>query len=215
MKIVIVSSVRLFREGLAASLASSEPDAEVLTEPSVTSLYDRSSGKQADVVLVDVTQGVDLEEVGMVAAKFPALVMLALGLPEKRDEVVRHGRAGFRGYVVRDASLRDLQSTMADAVTGRLQCSAEITGGLIRALFNRRMAVEKPKDDPVLTDRESEVLHLIGRGLSNKEIARDLELSVATVKCHVHNVFAKLGVAQRAYAMRRVRAAPWIATKSR
>ena len=213
MKIVIVSSIRLLRESLAASLASSEPDAEVLTEPSVTSLYDRPSGEQADVVLVDVTQGVDLEEVGMVAAKFPALVMLALGLPEKRDEVVRHGRAGFRAYVGRDASLRELQACMADAVTGRLHSSPEISGGLIRALFNRRVATEKLRD-PVLTDRESEVLHLIGRGLSNKEIARDLELSVATVKCHVHNVLTKLGVGQRAHAMRHVRAAPWLATKS-
>ena len=60
------------------------------------------------------------------------------------------------------------------------------------------------------TRRGSEVLELIGRGLSNKEIGRQLCLSVATVKHHVHHVLEKLGLSRRAEAMRRVRDAPWI-----
>ena len=63
-----------------------------------------------------------------------------------------------------------------------------------------------------LTRREGEVLQLIGRGLSNKEIARDLSLSVATVKHHVHHVLEKLQLPRRAQAMRRVRETPWIAS---
>jgi two-component system, NarL family, nitrate/nitrite response regulator NarL len=56
------------------------------------------------------------------------------------------------------------------------------------------------------------VLQLIGRGLTNKEIARELNLSVATIKHHVHNVLEKLNLPRRAYAMRRVRERPWIAS---
>jgi DNA-binding NarL/FixJ family response regulator len=62
-----------------------------------------------------------------------------------------------------------------------------------------------------LTVRESEVLQLVGRGLSNKEIASELFLSVATVKHHVHHILEKLKLPRRGQAMRRVRDAPWIA----
>jgi len=63
-----------------------------------------------------------------------------------------------------------------------------------------------------ITAREGEVLALIGQGLSNKEIARELTLSVATVKHHVHHILEKLKLARRAEAMRRVRDAPWLAS---
>lgn len=64
-----------------------------------------------------------------------------------------------------------------------------------------------------LTQREGEVLQLIGDGQSNKEIARELSLSVATVKHHVHSILQKLKVPSRAQAVRRVRDAPWIAPR--
>jgi len=64
--------------------------------------------------------------------------------------------------------------------------------------------------DIALTRRESEVLELLGRGFSNKEIANELCLSVATVKHHVHHVLEKLQLQRRAQAMRRVRDAPWL-----
>lgn len=73
---------------------------------------------------------------------------------------------------------------------------------------------QSPQDE-ALTRREGDVLQLIGDGLSNKEIARDLCVSVATVKHHVHNILEKLHVPRRAQAMRRVREAPWIASLPR
>jgi two-component system, NarL family, nitrate/nitrite response regulator NarL len=164
-------------------------------------------------VLVDVTQNIGMEEVALVAAKWRDLPLLALGLLERRDEVVRHGRAGFVGYVARDATIEDLQAAIADAVAGRMQCPAEISGGLIRALFSREHPSTPGRVAPSLTRRETEVLQMIGRGFSNKEIARDLELSVATIKCHVHGVLTKLGVGHRSHAMRKVRAEPWIGAK--
>jgi DNA-binding NarL/FixJ family response regulator len=187
---------------------------EVVVEASIPALYRHSPGEQPDVVLVDVTQDVGMEEVALVAARWPDLPLLALGLLERREEVVRHGRAGFVGYVARDATIEDLQSAISDAVAGRMQCQAEISGGLIRALLNREHPSPPGHVAPSLSKRETEVLQLIGRGLSNKEIARDLDLSVATVKCHVHNVLTKLGVGHRSHAMHKVRAEPWIAATS-
>jgi DNA-binding NarL/FixJ family response regulator len=101
---------------------------------------------------------------------------------------------------------------MRDAISGRLACPAEISSGLLRALFRAEARSADPDDDTPLTNREGNVLQLIGRGLTNKEIARELNLSVATVKHHVHNVLEKLKLPRRAHAMRRVRERPWIAS---
>ena len=89
---------------------------------------------------------------------------------------------------------------------------AILAGGLLRALFSRDRPAVDHRFDHALTRRESDVLQLIGQGLSNKEIARELSLRVATVKHHVHNVLDTLKLGRRAQAMRRVRDAPWIAS---
>jgi len=210
---MVVSPVRLFRDCLAVVLGSMQPAPEVVAAVSITTLHHRSLGERPDVVLVDVTQDIGMEEVALVAAKWPDLPLLALGLLERREEVVRHGRAGFVGYVARDATIEDLQSAISDTVAGRMQCPAEISGGLIRALFERQPPSKPSRAAQSLTKRETEVLRMIGRGLSNKEIARDLALSVATVKCHVHGVLTKLGVGHRSHAMQQVRAEPWIGAR--
>ena len=85
-------------------------------------------------------------------------------------------------------------------------------GGLLRALFRMDRQVHANDLEDALTRREGEVLQLIGQGLSNKEIARDLSRSSATVKHHVHHVLQKLKLPRRAQAMRRVREMPWIAS---
>jgi DNA-binding NarL/FixJ family response regulator len=137
---------------------------------------------------------------------------VALGLQEQRQEVIKCGHAGFASYVARSASIDALCDTLRDVTAGRLSCPPEISGGLLRALFFRRNeSVEISDPDLALTRRESEVLQFLGRGLSNKEIASELCLSIATVKHHVHHILEKLKLQRRAQAMRRVHDAPWIA----
>jgi DNA-binding NarL/FixJ family response regulator len=168
-------------------------------------------GGEAELVLIDVTQGIDLYDVRSIATERPEVALVALGLTEQRQDVIRCGRAGFTGYVARDASMDTLCRALSDVIQGRLACPAEISCGLLRALFRMEAAAHDAAEvDRAMTRRESDVLKLIGQGLSNKEIARELSLSVATVKHHVHNILDKLNLARRAQAMRRVRDAPWI-----
>jgi DNA-binding NarL/FixJ family response regulator len=209
MKIIVLSPVRLLADALAVCLGHCS-DVEVLNVVSdLEKLRDTLATADVELVLVDVTQGIDLFDVRSIADERPEVTLLALGLTEQPQEVIQCGRAGFTGYVARDATVETLCRTMWDAIQGRLACPAEISGGLLRALF-------RSEPDPAmvpghtLTRREVDVLHLVGRGLANKEIARELCVSVATVKHHVHSIFGKLELSRRTQAMQKLRDFPWI-----
>jgi len=211
MNIIVLTPVRLLGDGLAACFRS-RPDLSVLAVvDDLAALREALTTSDAHVVLIDVTQGVDLFDVRAIAAEWSEVALVALGLDEQRQEVIRCGKAGFAGYVARDASIDTLCKALSEIVAGRLACSPEISGSLLRALFRRDSRSAEPDIDLALTRREREVLELLGRGLSNKEIGCELCLSVATVKHHVHHVLEKLKLPRRAQAMRRVRDAPWIA----
>lgn len=215
MNAVILTPIKLLADGLARYLDGKQAIHIVGIVDSPAAVLGLLADGGVDVVLVDVTQGVDLDEMRALALAAPQAILIALGLKEQRQEVIRCGRAGFSGYVGRDATVDGLATAMHDAVAGRLACPAEISNGLLKALFRiGATAKSEAAEDPALTRRECAVLQLIGRGLTNKEIARELNLSVATVKHHVHNVLGKLNLPRRAHAMQRVRERPWIASAS-
>ena len=210
MKLIVLTPVRMLGDGLVAWFER-RPDMEVVAVVAdLHALRGALAANCAELVLIDVTQGIDLYDVRSIAAQRPDVALVALGLTEQRQEVIRCGRAGFTGYVSREASMEALCAALSDVVEGRLACPAEISGGLLRALFRMEYPSNDPQLDHALTRRESDVLQLIGQGMSNKEIARELVLSVATVKHHVHNILDKLNLPRRAQAMRRVRDAPWL-----
>jgi DNA-binding NarL/FixJ family response regulator len=211
MNIIVLTPVRLLGDGLAACFSSRRDTSVLAVLNDLGHLREALAAMQVDVVLIDVTQGVDFFDVRSIAADWPSVALVALGLNEQRQEVIRCGRAGFAGYVARDASVDTLCRTLSEIVAGRLACPPEISGGLLRALFRVEPPADEAEVELALTRRESEVLQLVGRGLSNKEIGSELFLSVATVKHHVHHILEKLKLSRRAQAMHRVRNAPWIA----
>jgi DNA-binding NarL/FixJ family response regulator len=214
MNIVVLTPVRLLGDGLAACFSQNADMRVVAIVANLAALRERLFAGDIQAALVDVTQGVpDLRDL---STQFPNIPLVALGLNEQRQDVVQCGRAGFAGYIARDASVEALQKSMRDIVAGRLTCPPEIASGLLRALFrgDERMAPSDVELDLALTRRESEVLELLGQGLSNKEIGSELCLSVATVKHHVHHVLEKMKLPRRAQAMRKVREAPWLARSS-
>lgn len=214
MNIIVLTPVRLLGDGLAACFSSRSDMCAVAVVNDLANLRDTLATTETQAVLIDVTQGIDLFDVRAIAAEWPNVPLIALGLNEQRQEVITCGRAGYAGYVPRDASIDALCKMLYEIVSGRLACPPEISCGLLRALFRRDPRSEESDRDPALTRRESEVLELLGRGFSNKEIANELCLSVATVKHHVHHVLEKLQLQRRAQAMRRVRDAPWLARTS-
>jgi DNA-binding NarL/FixJ family response regulator len=214
MTIVVLTPVRLFGDGLGACISSRAGltvDAVVNDLPALRARLERGP---VDVVLVDVTQAIDPFEIRGIAVQWPAVKLIALGLAEEKQEVIRAGRLGFSGYVSRDASLDALCQSLCDVASGRVAMPPEIAGSLLQALFHPQATTDPMDPDLPLTRREGEVLALLGQGLSNKEIGNELCLSVATVKHHVHHVLGKLKLPRRAQAMRKVRETPWLAPPS-
>jgi two-component system, NarL family, nitrate/nitrite response regulator NarL len=210
MNIIVLTPVRLFGDGLTACLGTRAGITVLAVVNDLAGLRAALSLTITQAVLIDVSQGIDLFDVRAISAEWTEVALVALGLNEQRQEVIRCGRAGFAGYVGRDATIDALCAALSEIVAGRLACPPEISGGLLRALFGKDRASETADLELALTHREGEVLALIGRGLSNKEIGSELCLSVATVKHHVHHVLGKLKLSRRAQAMRRFRDAPWI-----
>ena len=146
MNVILLTPIRILGEGLEACLSRRPEICLVATIRDLLALRDAIKKSNPDVALIDVTQGTDLEEISSIATEWPDLALVALGLREQRQEVIRCGRAGFVGYVTREATIDTLCQAMLDVATGRLQCSAEISGGLLRALF--RTAPRLPETPP-------------------------------------------------------------------
>jgi DNA-binding NarL/FixJ family response regulator len=213
MKIAIITPIRLFGEGLIACFSRFPEMSIHVVLNNFASLRHTLTTTAIDLVLVDVTQGINVVDIRTIATERPDVLLVAFGLTEPEKEVIRCGRAGFAGYVAREATAEELYQTLFDVVRGRVACSAEMSGHLLRALFYMEaLPTVLSTAERTLTRRECEILKFVGQGLANKEIARELSLSVSTVKHHVHNVLNKLQLQRRAQAIGRVREAPWLIT---
>src|SRR5690348_9823053 len=132
MNVILFTPIRMLGEGLEACFSRHTEIRLLATASDLLTLRIAIDDVKPDLVLIDVTQGVDLEEIRSIAERWPDLALMALGLQEQRHEVIRCGRAGFVGYVVREATIEALCQAMFDVFNGRLRCNPEISGGLLR-----------------------------------------------------------------------------------
>src|ERR1700752_3333323 len=161
---VVFTPVRLFGDGLGACISSRADITVAAVVSDLASLRDHLAHTKVDVVLIDVTQSVNLFEMRSIAVQWPAVKLVALGLQEQKHEVIRAGRAGFTGYVSRDASIDAMCESLRDNAAGRLAVPPEISGSLLQALFQEDRTRPASDPDPALTRHETEVLALLGEG---------------------------------------------------
>lgn len=208
---ILLTSVSLFGEALQRCLSAAEDVCLLKVLGTVDEVRRSLPEITVSAVLVDVTQDVDFGEVRNLAAEYPNIAFIAVGLHEQGSDIVQAGRSGFVGYVARHASIAALVAAIVDAVAGRLSCSGEVASHLLRALFQQTELQSSDRWTDLydshggLTRRQLDVARLMSLGLSNKEIARDLCLSLATVKHHVHHVLEKLHLDRRAQVSARLR----------
>ncbi|GGP39454.1 response regulator [Streptomyces melanogenes] len=209
IRVIIVDDQAMVRAGFAA-LLSAQADIDVVGEaPDGRQGIDVSRRTHPDVVLMDVRMP---EMDGLAAARElldppPGVVhrpkVLMLTTFDVDDYVYEALRAGASGFLLKDAPPADLIAAVRVVAAGEALLAPSVTRRLIADFARQRPAVRK---DPALrlrglTPRETEVLELIARGLSNQEIAGRLVLAEQTVKTHIGRVLAKLGLRDRAQAV--------------
>jgi len=163
-----------------------------------------------DIVLVDFVMPEAASIVAEIRRRTPSVKVVAITLGDTETEVIQLAEAGVAGYVLPDGSLDDLIIAVESAVRGELYCPPRVAFTLLRrvgaialgsATAKQSDAAPSPVDE--LTGREREILQLVAQGMSNKQIARQLGIEVATAKNHVHNILRKLHV------HRRIEASDW------
>ncbi|MEV5385754.1 response regulator transcription factor [Streptomyces sp. NPDC052721] len=159
-----------------------------------------------DVVLMDLRMprcdGV--EATRRIRAQYPGTQVVVLTTYADDDSLFPALKAGARGYLTKDAGGDEIVRAVHSVLSGDAGLSPSVQRRLLERLSQAEpMPVPAAGEVPDgLTTRETEVLVLIGEGLSNQEIARRLHVSTATVKTHINNLFAKTGLKDRAQAVR-------------
>ena len=206
INLLLVNETRLMGYVIAAALED-EPDIHVIA--CVTNMDDAMQivqEKDVDVALVSTRlpdQGA-LQLTSAITELKPSTKVLALGLTEEKQRVLRYVEAGATGYISKDDSLEDMIETVRAAQDGKVFVSPQIAAALMERLSDLAhmfSGIENSVSDASgLTSRELEVLQLIGDGLTNQRIAEQLVIEVGTVKNHVHNILDKLNVGSRGEA---------------
>jgi len=205
IRVLIVDDQSMVRSGFSL-LLNAQPDIEVVAEAVNGEEAVRAVGEASpDVVLMDVRMPVmdGLEATRQILGgddSAPKVLMLTTF--DLDDYVYAALRAGASGFLLKDASARELSDAVRVVAAGDALLSPSVTRRLI-AEFARLGAPRGPSRAKLegLTERETEVLALIARGLSNGEIAGQLVVAEQTIKTHVGRIFAKLDLRDRAQAI--------------
>jgi DNA-binding NarL/FixJ family response regulator len=195
IRVLIADDHQMVREGLKVLLSTHDDIAVVGEAADGAEAVERCRLLCPDVVLMDVMMPVmdGADATAEIVGCCPDVRVIALTSFVDQAYVEKAFDAGAIGYLLKDARPETLTRAIRDAMEGR----GTIDSSAMKALMERRQHEEIGSE---LTHREREVLALLAAGLSNKEIARELTLSVGTVRLHVSNILAKLGAPNRTTA---------------
>ena len=194
--VLLVDDHPVVRTGLRAVI-DAHPDVSVVGEAATGEEAVVVAGRlQPDVVLCDLRLGDGMDGIATTVELRrlrPAPAVLVLTTFDRDAELLGAVEAGAAGYVLKDQSPDEIVDGIRRTARGEMVLSPELATRVVRGMRNPAAR---------LTDRELEVLRLLATGASNKEIAKSLFVTEATVKSHLVHIFAKLGVDNRARAIR-------------
>jgi DNA-binding NarL/FixJ family response regulator len=196
VRVALVDDHRLFRAGVRSGLGEA---VEVVGEAgTVAEAVDLVRRTAPDVVLLDVhmPDGGGLAVLAALGPDSPATRFLALSVSDAAADVIAVVRAGARGYVTKTVSPEELVDAVRRVADGDAVFSPRLAGFVLDAFAARDVPVVDEELD-LLTAREREVMRLIARGYTYREVAGELFLSVKTVETHVSSVLRKLQLSNR------------------
>jgi|SRR5215471_10718801 len=207
VSILIVTDVRLYRESLALMLSSRGFVTAIGDARRLDGLR-KARELHPAVAIVDIASRGALEFIGALRQEPVRPKILGLAVDEETSDVIECAEAGADGYVTADATIEDLERAIDRVGHEELICSPRIAATLFRRLGSGGTRVDNGASGDALTNRERQIWNYLGQGLSNKEIATALNISIPTVKNHVHHLLGKLNVSTRWQAASRIVLAP-------
>lgn len=193
IKVLLVDNHRIVREGLAMVI-DREPDMHVAASAaSADDAVRRHREQRPDVTIMDLQLGgtSGVHAIRQIRAGDPAARIVVLTMMRGDEDIYRAMEAGAVTYLLKDTAIEDLTRVIRDVHAGRSpRVSPEIKAQMVARA-----------ERPSLTDRETEVLELVRRGLRNREIAGSLGISEETVQSHVRSILSKLDVPDRTAAV--------------
>lgn len=201
VRVVVVDDHPVVRSGLRTLLEAAAGIDVVGEADTGEGAVDLAARERPDVILCDLRLGAGIDGVGVTRAvraqAEPAAVVILTTYDHDAD-IVRAVEAGAAGYLLKDAAPADILDAVTRAARGETVLSADLTERVVETMRHRRAG---------LSPRETEVLALVAEGLSNRDIAKRLFVSQATVKSHLGHAFDKLGVDSRTAAVAVARSA--------
>ena len=203
IRVLICDDHALFRRGLMMVLES-EDGIEVAAEAEDGEEAVRKAEEQApDVVLMDVRMPKmgGIEATRAIADRVPSAKILMLTVSDEEEDLYEAVKAGAAGYLLKEISIEEVANAIRAVVTGQSLISPSMASKLLTEFNNLAKQAEQKVMVPRLTDRELQVLKLVARGDSNREVAEELFISENTVKNHVRNILEKLHLHSRMEAV--------------
>lgn len=205
IRVLVADDQALFRRGLFVVLGT-EADIEVVAEAeNGEEAVARAADQAPDVVLMDVRMPrvSGIEAARQIRELLPTTRILMLTVSDEEDDLYEAIKAGANGYLLKEISVEEVAEAIRAVVQGQSLISPSMASKLLNE-FNslaKKAAQREQFPAPVLTTRELEVLKLVARGMSNREVADQLFISENTVKNHVRNILEKLHLHSRMEAV--------------
>ena len=203
IKVLLVDNQMLVREGIK-SLLNLSPDVTVVAEASDgTQVLSAVETFQPDIILLDLSMP-KLDGIGTLNLlkeqniETPTIILTTF---DDHQFILQGLQAGAKGYLLKDVSLETLVDSIKTVASGQLLVQPAITERLLSGLNQVKTDFNAPEQIEPLTKKELEVLGMMASGCSNKEISLALHKSEGTIKNHVSNLLAKLGVRDRTRAV--------------
>ena len=200
VRILLVWGVRFTGECLVDILERDPLVSVIGLFSDLTEAVALSAALQADIILLDARLPGGAAAVRRALETAPSMRIVVSAVRETEDDVLAWAEAGVIGYIPRTTPLGDFVRLVMTIHSGEQVCSGRVAASLLRrvAIASRRSNGRSASlPIPALTKRERQAAELIRSGLSDKEIARRLNISLATTKSHVHNLLGKLNVRRR------------------
>lgn len=201
VRIIIADDHTLFRQGLKQVLELEKDFSVVAEVGSGDEAFEQARALQPDVVVLDVSMpGGGLEACQRIKDAMPQVGVVVLTMHEDQEYLMRALKFGANSYLVKDVDSANLAEAIRAAKDGRPYLHPKLAGLALMQVARGQETRARSAGDPGLTEREIEVLRLVGQGASNREIAASLFISEKTAKNHLTHIFEKLGVSDRTQA---------------